>query len=128
MHPPLNSRTETLAEWMARLKTATAKQVASQTEAQAEQAVKRVVMLAEVESRRPMIDQIMSWWNSLPPDVQARRRWQLAEIVPHLRGRYRATPHRGVVTRALREIGWTEQRDWTVRGRGLRYWTPPGRN
>jgi len=125
MQPPLKNRPETVAEWLDRIKKGAEKSSEAQAETRADEYVKRAAMLAEIESRRPMRDQVLSWWNSLPPGVQTRSRWQLAEITPHLRGRYKPTPHRGIVTRALRELGWTEHRDWTVRGRGLRYWSPP---
>ncbi len=126
MTTPMFPKQESLYEWAKRIREGKQRQGESQAAKMADQEMQHAVIRAEIEARRPMTDQIMSWWNSLPPDVQARRRWQLAEIVPHLRGRYRQTPHRGNVTRALRELGWTYHRDFSARGRGLRYWMPPG--
>ncbi|WP_167313456.1 hypothetical protein [Ralstonia insidiosa] len=125
MQPPLKNTPKTVADWFDRIKQDADRALRQHAAAQADEQTKRAIMRAQIEARRPMREQVLSWWNSLPPDIQARQRWQLAEITPHMRGRYKATPHRGVVTQALRELGWTEHRDWTVRGRGLRYWSPP---
>lgn len=62
-------------------------------------------------------------FNSLPP-ANISRRWTLDELCNILPGRYANKPAPRFIAAALRELGFTEHRDWTHAGRNRRYWMP----
>ena len=70
----------------------------------------------------PLTDQITTLMATLSP-AQRNRPWSMDELVARLQGRYNsARPHPMNVGQALRALGWTTSRDWTVQGSGRRYW------
>lgn len=69
----------------------------------------------------PLEVQIKRWWANLPPIMQ-QRPYQITEIAAQCRGRYRDKPALREVAVALRVLGWTERRDWSVAGRNRRFW------
>ncbi len=88
---------------------------------------------AEAEARRhppikgvlcniPLTEQIESLMRTLPP-AQRDRAWSMDDLVARLNGRYRVRPHPKNVGDALRQLGWTRQRDWTAEGGGRRVWS-----
>lgn len=72
----------------------------------------------------PLTEQIEALMRSLPP-VQRDRPWSMDELVARLQGRYHARPSAGDVGIALRKIGWTRIRIWSVVGAGRRVWMAP---
>ncbi len=72
----------------------------------------------------PLTDQIEDLMASLPP-AQRERDWAMADLVGRLQGRYSDRPHAANVGQALRALGWTNKRDWTLGGLGRRVWLPP---
>ena len=71
----------------------------------------------------PLEVQIKRWWANLPPVMQ-QRPYQITEIAAQCRGRYRDKPAVREVAVALRVLGWSERRDWSVSGRNRRLWIP----
>ena len=69
----------------------------------------------------PFEDQIKRWWANMPPSLKGRR-FQLAEIAGHCRGRTGGKPANRDVAAALRALGWHEFRDWSLAGRNRRFW------
>jgi hypothetical protein len=65
--------------------------------------------------------QIEKWWASLPAAMQ-QRRFHVTEIAQQCTGRYRPKPALREVASALRFLGWSQRRDWTLAGRNVRYW------
>jgi hypothetical protein len=70
-----------------------------------------------------LVDQIEYLMRSLSP-AQRNRPWLMDELVSRLQGRYSARPHPMNVGTALRQLGWTQKRDWTRDGGGRRVWHP----
>lgn len=67
-------------------------------------------------------DQIIALMASLSP-AQRNRPWSMDELVARIQGRYSARPHPMHVGTALRQLGWTSFRDWSVSGGcGRRVW------
>lgn len=73
--------------------------------------------------QEPLEAQIQRWWMNLPPALQERP-FQITEIARVCKGRYRDRPALREVAAALRILGWTQYRDWTVSGRNRRLWKP----
>lgn len=71
---------------------------------------------------KPLDVQITELMASLPP-AQLERKWAMADLVARLEGRYRDRPHPQMIGAALRKLGWSTLRDWTIAGGGRRYWT-----
>jgi len=59
------------------------------------------------------------------PQATLQRRWTLEEICRLVPGIYQEKPALRIVAAALRQLGFTEHRDWTSQGRNRRYWLPP---
>ena len=74
-------------------------------------------VLCDVE----LSDQITALMASLSP-AQRDRPWSMDEFVSRLKGRYSARPHPMNVGTALRQLGWTQRRDWSALGAGRRVW------
>lgn len=70
---------------------------------------------------------IRNWYAAIPPAAR-QRRYTTAEMALQFNGRYRARPSVRMIAAALREIGFTEHRDWTKAGRNCRYWQPPSKD
>ena len=69
----------------------------------------------------PLTDQIKALMRSLPP-AQRNRYWSMDDLTIRLQGRYNAHPCAGLVGQALRQLGWTQRRDWSQDGGGRRVW------
>lgn len=67
---------------------------------------------------------IQHWYDKEPPALRDRK-YSMAEFVIRFSGRFRPKPATRLIAEALRELGWTEHRDWTRAGRNRRYWCPP---
>lgn len=78
--------------------------------------------LKMVPAWQPLEDQIKRWWVNVPPSLR-NRRFQLAEIAGHCRGRAGGKPANRDVAAALRALGWQDSRDWTRAGRNRRLWS-----
>jgi len=72
---------------------------------------------------KPLKDQIEELMLSLPP-AQLYRPWSMDEFIARLHGRFRLRPHPMNIGRALRALGWTQKRDWSLNGGGRRVWYP----
>lgn len=59
------------------------------------------------------------------PSGELRRPWHMDEFVSRLEGKYRERPHPRWVGKALREIGWSQQRLWAAEWGGRRVWVAP---
>lgn len=53
---------------------------------------------------------------------QRIRDWSVAELIPRLRGQYRAAPSAAKVAAALKQLGFTQYRDYSGAGGGARIW------
>ena len=69
----------------------------------------------------PLATQIESLMRGLSP-AQRNRPWSMEELVVRLQGRYSTRPHAMNIGAALRQLGWTQELDWTAQGAGKRYW------
>ena len=69
----------------------------------------------------PLTEQIVALMRSLPP-AQRDRPWYMEELLARLQGRYTARPCAGEIGVALRRLGWTRSRDWSLDGDGRRLW------
>lgn len=67
---------------------------------------------------------IQRWFTNEPPALRDRK-YSMTEFVIRFAGRFRPKPATRLIAEALRELGWTEHRDWTRAGRNRRYWQPP---
>ena len=81
----------------------------------------RASSISTVATWEPLEVQIKRWWANLPPIMQ-QRPYQITEIAAQCRGRYRDKPALREVATALRVLGWSERRDWSVAGRNKRFW------
>lgn len=66
---------------------------------------------------------IQLWFDKEPPALR-NRKYSMTEFVMRFAGRFRPKPAARLIAEALRELGWTEHRDWTRDGRNRRYWLP----
>ena len=87
------------------------------------QEVAALEKLAQLKRQRPLDDQITTFMRSLPP-AQRDRAWSMGDLLPHLTGKYRATPHAKEVGLALRRLGWSRKRLYAGGYDGARYWFP----
>ncbi len=77
---------------------------------------------SRIQSDTPLTEQIEALMRSLPP-AQRDRAWSMEELVLRLQGRYNERPSAGDVGIALRRLGWTRIRDWSIgAGAGRRAW------
>jgi hypothetical protein len=69
-------------------------------------------------------NQLKAWLLAMSPQERSRR-FMTAEIIAlaQLHGKRGPTPGDRMVAQALRNVGFTPHRDWTVAGRNKRYWT-----
>lgn len=67
---------------------------------------------------------IRRWYDKEPPALR-HRKYSMTEFILRFAGRFRPKPAARLIAEALRELGWTEHRDWTRAGRNRRYWVPP---
>ena len=75
-----------------------------------------------IQNDTPLTEQIEALMRSLPP-AQRDRAWSMEELVLRLQGRYNERPSAGDVGIALRRLGWTRIRDWSIgAGAGRRAW------
>lgn len=67
---------------------------------------------------------IHHWYEQEAPALRERK-YSMTEFVMRFTGRFRPKPATRLIAQALRELGWTEHRDWTRAGRNRRYWLAP---
>lgn len=67
---------------------------------------------------------IQHWYEQEAPALRERK-YSMTEFVVRFSGRFRPKPATRLIAEALRELGWTEHRDWTRAGRNRRYWLAP---
>lgn len=72
----------------------------------------------------PLDTQVKQMMLSIPKG-DLRRPWHMDEFVSRLEGKYRERPHPRWVGKALREIGWSQQRLWSAESNGRRVWISP---
>jgi len=77
-----------------------------------------------IQCTTPLTEQIEALMRSLAP-AQRDRPWSMEELLTRLQGRFKTRPSAGDVGIALRKIGWTRSRDWSVNGAGRRVWMAP---
>ncbi len=77
-----------------------------------------------VPNKPDYLNQIATWYKSLPP-ASKYRRYMMAEFTSQFAGAYRSHAAARSIAAALRTLGWIEKRDWTLAGRNRRYWLPP---
>lgn len=73
----------------------------------------------------PLEIQIQRWWANLPDELKSRR-FQLTEIAAMCKGKFRDKAALREVACTLRQLGWTQKRDWTTAGRNKRTWGAKG--
>jgi hypothetical protein len=72
----------------------------------------------------PLKDQITELMSSLPYALQ-NKPWSMQELTQRLNGKYRDRPHPQMIGIALRQLGWTRKRLWSIDYQGVRLWIPP---
>ncbi len=91
--------------------------------AQLKQTSEEGVRIKHQSQKDKLRDQIKIWMTSMSPE-QRMRRFSTEEIecLAGLKGKNggRAAHHH--IAMALREVGLTPHRDWTIAGRNQRYW------
>ena len=90
-------------------------------ERSAEAAARQTSRYDTLGNLKPLTEQITELMLSLPP-AQRDRPWSIVDLQGRLQGRYKDRPSLGNVGEALRALGWTCQRDWTMNGGGRRVW------
>ena len=88
------------------------------------QEVSALEKLARLKRERPLDEQITTFMRSLPL-AQRVRPWSMADLLPHLSGKFRALPHAKEVGQALRRLGWIRERRYRDGYDGARVWIPP---
>lgn len=66
---------------------------------------------------------VNEWWNALPPVVR-NHPWGIEQIIAEA-FKEQPRPQLGQLGLALRALGWTSKRSWTVASRNRRTWHPP---
>ena len=56
------------------------------------------------------------------PENQRRRDFTVAELIPRLKGEFRAHPSAAGFAAALKQLGFTQRRDYSRAGGGARVW------
>lgn len=69
-------------------------------------------------------DTLAAWWSGLPPSTREHP-WSLDTVVDAAFSTRAKRPALRCVAQALRQLGFTERRDWTRAGRNRRQWLPP---
>jgi len=72
----------------------------------------------------PLEVQIEQLMVSLPQTMQ-KRDWSMADLIARLSGKFRDKPHAQQVGAALRQLGWSQFRDYSRAARGGRFWRHP---
>lgn len=68
-------------------------------------------------------DQLKAWAAALSPGLRSRRfTIEEVELLAGLVGKHGGHPAHHHIAQALRSVGFTPCRDWTVAGRNRRYW------
>jgi len=69
----------------------------------------------------PLARQLENLFSTLPEN-QRNRDWCIAELLPRLKGQFRPMPSAAKLASALRQLGFTQHRDYTRAGGGVRLW------
>jgi hypothetical protein len=124
MQPPqnLSNRDTECESYLDRL-LCVSEEIAAQHELRRKEelALKKLQVEAEKARLEPLEDQIRRWWANVA-EVDRNRRFHIAEIAAHCRGKYQTRPALRDVAAALRCLGWTQTRDWRKAGRNKRGW------
>jgi hypothetical protein len=75
----------------------------------------------EPKRKLDYVGTVTAWWKNQPPKTREHP-WSLKIIVAAAFADSPRKPSIQHVADALRRIGFTEYRDWTVAGRNRRYW------
>lgn len=73
----------------------------------------------------PLLTQLERLFATMPAN-QRRRDYTVAELVPRLQGEFRAHPSAAGVAAALKQLGFTQHRDYSRAGGGARVWRRNG--
>ncbi len=102
---------------------ATLREHAAQTRAEHERQ-RAAQTRREPKCRLDYFEIVSRWWHAQP--ITARiHPWQLRTITAAAFADNPRKPSIQHVAEALRRLGFTERRDWTVAGRNRRLWLPP---
>lgn len=67
--------------------------------------------------------QIKTWAQSMPPELRSRRfTIEEIELLAGILGKHGKHAAHHHIAQAIRAVGFTPVRDWTVAGRNRRYW------
>jgi hypothetical protein len=69
----------------------------------------------------PLPIQLQNLFATLPAN-QRNRDWTVAELIPRLQGQFRSAPSAAKVAAALKQLGFTQNRDYSRAGGGARLW------
>lgn len=75
------------------------------------------------ERKLDYVKLLSQYFETFPP-ANLNRRWTMHELCNQLSGRYAKKPAPRIIAAALRQLGFTEHRDWSIAGRNRRYWLP----
>jgi hypothetical protein len=78
----------------------------------------------QTSSRLDYAEFLRVWWNSMPPAVR-HHPWSIETIAAAAFSGEPRHPALRCVAQALRNLGFSERRDWTRAGRNRRQWIPP---
>lgn len=70
----------------------------------------------------PLLTQLERLFATMPAN-QRLRDYTVAELVPRLQGEFRAHPSAAGVAAALKQLGFTQRRDYSQAGGGARVWS-----
>lgn len=69
----------------------------------------------------PLTTQLQNLFATMTEN-QRNRDWTVAELIPRLTGQFRSAPSAAKVAAALRQLGFTQRRDYSRAGGGARLW------
>lgn len=85
-------------------------------------AEKRTEPNSSVTAYTPLLTQLERLFATMPAN-QRRRDYTVAELIPRLQGEFRAHPSAAGVAAALKQLGFTQRRDYSQAGGGARVWS-----
>ena len=69
----------------------------------------------------PLVTQLERLFATMSEN-QRRRDYSVAELIPRLKGEFRPAPSAAGVAAALKQLGFTQHRDYSQAGGGTRVW------
>ena len=88
---------------------------------EAANAEKRTEPNTSATAYTPLLVQLERLFATMPEN-QRRRDFTVAELIPRLQGEFRAHPSAAGVAAALKQLGFTQHRDYSRAGGGARVW------